>query len=203
MSHDGHGLAGQNSKRNIAQHPIFLLGLAALVRKPHIAKFYFPARIAQRNRSWIAGDSDWFVEQLKYALRSRHGRLQNIKFFTQVLDGPKKPLRELHKCHQDPQSKGTGKNSYSTHPQNQRDGRHTQELHGRVEERKRENGILIREHMIAIALDKLHSRAPLAIKDLHDAHAGNVFLEKSINASNRGSNAPIGLAHKFAEHKSD
>src|SRR5271169_2198882 len=40
-------------------------------------------------------DGDWRVEQFENTLRARHGRLQNVVFVAQVLDGPEETLRVL------------------------------------------------------------------------------------------------------------
>ena len=67
-----------------------------LVGEPHVAEFDFAARIAERDGLGIAGDGDGLVEQAENALGSRHGGLQNVEFFAQVLDGPEETLRVLH-----------------------------------------------------------------------------------------------------------
>jgi hypothetical protein len=43
----------------------------------------------------------------------------------------------------------------------------------------------------------------LAIKELHHGHAGNVFLQKCVDARNRRANLAIGIAHIFPEHQRD
>ncbi len=42
-----------------------------------------------------------------------------------------------------------------------------------------------------------------AIEELHDAHAGNVFLQVGVDAGDGGANAAVGVAHVFAEEIGD
>src|SRR5438046_1636475 len=43
----------------------------------------------------------------------------------------------------------------------------------------------------------------LAIEELHDAHAGDIFLEERVDAGDGGADAAISVAHEFAENHGD
>ena len=74
---------------------------------------------------------------------------------------------------------------------------------GGIEEREGENGVVPSYHIVAIAICEFDAGFALAIEYLHHAHAGNVFLQKSIDARDGGADAAVGVAHESAEEICD
>ena len=75
-----------------------------------------------------------------------------------------------------------------------------QKFDGGVEEREGQDGVFVGLHVIAVALGEFLARALLAVEDLHDAHAADVFLQESVDARDGGANAAVGFAHEVAEN---
>ncbi len=69
---------------------------AAVVGEPHVAKFDFAARSGKSQRSFRGRRGQRLVQQLENALAGGHGRLQDVEFFAQVLNGAEEALRVLH-----------------------------------------------------------------------------------------------------------
>ena len=66
-----------------------------------------------------------------------------------------------------------------------------------------QDGITPGQHVVPISLGKLFHRLFFAIEDLDDAHPGYVFLKEGIDARNGRTDAPVGIAYKFAKNKCD
>ncbi len=151
----------------------------------------------------IGFDDYRLVEELENALGGGHRGLKNVEFFAEILNGTEKALGEHSEGGEDAESDAAGKNAVSAGPIDQSDGGEAEKLDGRVEESVRENGVAPGEHIVAIALAKFVHGFLFAVKELHDAHAGNVFLEKGVDAGDGGSNAAIGVANELAENHGD
>jgi len=54
-----------------------------------------------------------------------------------------------------------------------------------------------------IALGEFGAGFLLAIEELHDAHAGDVFLEERIDSGDGGADVAIGVAYVMTEDESD
>ena len=70
------------------------------------------------------GSRDRLVEKAKNALRSGHGSLQDIEFFTEVLNGAEEALRINHERDQDADFNRAGYHARSADPEKQRDTAH-------------------------------------------------------------------------------
>jgi len=80
------------------RHPVFLARIcAAGVCKPHLAESISPRGAVSGREAFGGRSRQRLVEQFENSFARRHGGLQNIEFFAQVLDGPEEALRELHK----------------------------------------------------------------------------------------------------------
>jgi len=73
----------------------------------------------------------------------------------------------------------------------------------RIEERVSENRVAPGEHIVAITLLKFFDGLVFAVEELHHAHAGNVFLKKSVDAGNGRADAAIGVADELAKDHGD
>ena len=92
-----------------------------------------------------------------------------------------------------------GKGEQSAVPENNRDGHHAEQLDRGEEHGKGRDRVLVGFHVDAIQFGELLPRFPLAVKDLHDAHAADVFLQERIDARDGRADAPVGVAHAVAE----
>ena len=79
------------------------------------------------------------------------------------------------------------------------DCRHAEQLDRRKEYGERRDRILVGFHVDAIQFGELLLRFSLAVEDLHDAHAADVFLQERIDARDGGADPPVGVAHAVAE----
>src|SRR6266446_1046740 len=73
----------------------------------------------------------------------------------------------------------------------------------KIEERVREDGIAPGEHVVLIALGEIGAGFLLAVEDLHDAHAGNIFLQEGVDLGDGGADVAVGVAHVVAEDEGD
>ena len=97
VSHDRERLTGFDAEGNVSQDPVFVRGICpAGVREPYVAEFDFAARGGKRANGRGRSDRYRLVEQLKHSLGSRHGRLQDIEFFAEILNRPEETLRVHH-----------------------------------------------------------------------------------------------------------
>ena len=88
-------------------------------------------------------------------------------------------------------------------PEDERDGGDTEKFHGGIEEREGQDGVFVSQHVVAVALDEFLAGALLAVEDLHDAHAGDVFLQEGVDAGDGGADAAVGVANELAKYVSD
>src|SRR3989442_1220032 len=79
-------------------------------------------------------------------------------------------------------------------PINQGNGGEAEKFDRRIEESVGENGIAPSKHIVPIALLKFVHGFAFAVEELHDAHTGNVFLKKSVDAGNGRADAAIRVA---------
>src|SRR5439155_8441660 len=148
------------------------------VAEPDIAKFDFSARIVHADCFGGRLDCHRFIEQLENTLAGGHRRLQNVEFFTEILNWAKEPLRVHRERGQNTKRHAATKNANAARPEDESDRREAQEFNRRVEKRVRENRIAPREHVVAVPLFKLRESLLLSVEELHDAHSRAVFLQK-------------------------
>src|SRR5258708_23725510 len=110
--------------------------------------------------------------------------MQVCEFLAEVRDRQEEALRKHGKRGENTESQPTGENPVAAGPIDQGDGGEAEKFDGRIEESVSENRVAPSEHIVAIALLEFFHGFALAIEELHDAHSGNVFLEKSLDASN-------------------
>src|SRR5258708_39364806 len=110
--------------------------------------------------------------------------MQVCEFLAEVRDRQEEALRKHGKRGENTESQPTGENPVAAGPIDQGDGGEAEKFDGRIEESVSENRVAPSEHIVAIALLEFVHGFALAIEELHDAHSGNVFLEKSVDASN-------------------
>src|SRR5437016_353424 len=155
--------------------------------------------MVERNSVRVGLDEDRLIQQFENALGCRHGGLENVEFFAEVLNRPEEALREHRERGEDAESKPAGENAVAAGPINQSDGGEAEKLDRGIEESVSENGIAPGQHVVAIALLEFIHGLAFAVEELHDAHAGNVFLEESVDAGDGGADAAVGVAHELAE----
>ena len=143
------------------------------------------------------------VQQFEDALGAGHGRLQDVVLVAQVLDGPEKALRVLDEgdggaCrHQPAQSHAAALVEDDGH-------RHrTQEFHRRIKEAVRQDGVLVGFHVGGVDLFELAEAEIFMVEKLEHAHAGDVFLQVSVDARDGDANSPVGFAHGAAKRAGD
>src|SRR6266446_1825183 len=204
MSDDGEGLPGLDAEGYIAQNPIFVGGLRSVaIAEPDVAKFDLTERMIERDGVGIRFNQHGFIQKLEDALGSRHRGLQDVEFLAEILDRPEKTLRKHREGGQNAEAERTRENTVSAGPIDQGDGGEAEKLDRRIEESVSENRIAPGEHIVAIApLKFLHGFA-FTVEELHDAHAGNIFLKESVDAGNGGADAAIGVADELAEDHGD
>src|SRR5437773_7726409 len=149
--------------------------------------------MVERNGVGVGLDEHRLVEEFEDALGRRHGGLEDVEFLAEILNRAEEALREHGESGEDPESKPAGKNAVSTGPINQRNGGEAEKLDRGITERVGENCIAPGEHIVAIALLEFIHGLAFAVEKLHNAHAGNVFLEKSVDAGNGRADAAIGV----------
>ena len=144
-------------------------------------------------------DRKRLVEKLEDALGSGHGRLQNIEFLAQVLNGPEEALRVKHKCEQHADLNASRNRFESARPIKQCETKHAEEFHCGIEEGERVNGLLVSFHVDAVQFLKLLARFPFAVKELHDGHATDMFLQKRVDPRDGRADAAVRVAHFVSE----
>jgi len=92
--------------------------------------------------------------------------------------GRKKASGKHGELSQDAQTEGAGKHTITAGPVDEGDGSDAQDFNARVEKRIGENGGAPGDHVLLIALGEFGASFLLAIEELDDAHAGDVFLEE-------------------------
>src|SRR5216684_3882987 len=108
VSHDGDGLAGGYTERDIAQNPIFLGRLSDVtVAEPHVAKFNFAAGMVERNGVGVRIDRNRLVQKLEDALGGGHRGLEDVEFLAEVLNGTEKALSIHGKSRKNTETEGT------------------------------------------------------------------------------------------------
>src|SRR5438552_14030791 len=155
--------------------------------------------MVERNGVRVGLDEHRFVEKFEDALGCGHRGLEDVELFAEILNGPEKALREHGERGEDAESDAAGENAVSAGPINQRNRGETEKLDRGIEESVSENGIAPGQHVVAIALLEFIHGLAFAVEELHDAHAGNVFLEESVDAGDGGADAAVGVAHELAE----
>ena len=129
--------------------------------------------------------------------------MQDVEFFAEVLNRTEK-ARGIHgEGGEHAQAETAGENTVAAGPVNQCDRGNAEKFDSWIEKCKGEDGIAPRQHVVTVALREFHAGFALAIEYLHHSHAGNVFLQKSIDASDGGADAAVGVAHELAEEVRD
>src|SRR6266851_5823799 len=148
----------------------------------------------ERNGVGIRIDRDRLIKELEDALGGGHGGLEDVELFAEVLNRAEEALGEHGEGGENAKSEAAGKDANSTGPKDQRDGGEAEEFDSRIEESVSENRVAPGEHIVAIALLKFLDGFAFAVEELHDAHSGNVFLKKSVDAGNGRADAAIRVA---------
>src|SRR5258708_777665 len=204
VSHDGDGLPRFHAEGDIAQDPIFLGRLSDVaVAEPDVSEFDFATRMVERNGVGIGFDEHRLIQQLEDALGCRHRGLEDVEFLAEVLDRAEEALRKHGKRGENTESQPTGENPVAAGPIDQGDGCEAEKFDGRIEKSVSENRVAPGEHIVAIALLEFVHGFAFAIEELDHAHAGNVFLKKSVDAGNGLADAAIRVADEFAKNHGD
>lgn len=179
VADDGKSLAGLDAERDIAEDPVVFARIGnGAITEPNVAKFDFAAGIRKANRIGWRANRGRLVEQFENALGSGHGGLQDVEFFAEILDGAEEARGEHGEHGQNAQTQGACKHAVTACPVDEGNGGHAENFDGGIEERVREDGAAPSHHVFLIALGEFGASFHFAVKDLHDAHAGNVFLQE-------------------------
>jgi hypothetical protein len=104
---------------------------------------------------------------------------------------------------EDAEAERAVENAIASGPVDKCGGEDAENFDGGVKKRKGENRVAPGNHVFAIATAEFSARLLFAIEELHDAHAGDVFLKVGVDAGNSGADAAVGVANVFAEEKGD
>src|SRR5260370_39235021 len=143
------------------------------------------------------------MQQRGDAFRRRYRGVEDVELLAEVLNRPEEALRKHGERGENAKSERAGQNMDSTRPKNERNGGEAEKFDRRIEQRVSENGVGPGEHIVAIALLKFLDGFAFAVEELHNAHAGNVFLKKSVDAGNGRANPAIGVADELAKNHGD
>ena len=127
-------------------------------------------------RTVQAGDSGRCIQQFKHPFRRGDGPLQNIELIGKVADGPEEHLRVLDKSHQRAVGGKTFRLEHAAAHQYDGQGDGTDKFYGRVKNGIIGNGFHISLGVLAVYNLKILVIFFLAVKYLHNIHAGDVFL---------------------------
>src|SRR6185437_4003592 len=133
------------------------------------------------------------------AFTGRHGRLQNVVFVAQVLDGAEESLGVLHEGGEHAKSDCVAQRAEATKIDDHGNGGAGKNFHHRIVERVSHDGVFISVHVLRVDAVKLAVRAFFTIEKLQHHHAAYVLLQIGVDASNGGANAAVRVAHRLAE----
>src|SRR5215469_11716086 len=161
------------------------------------------------------------IEQFENALRRSHGRLQDVVFVAEILDGTEKTLRILRERNQDPQ-RGPGRNRvdreevlgslknqrtnhdvlnrlFAAVPDNRRHGDCRENFYYWVVDRVSHNRVFEGDHVTGVNVGKLAEGALFAVEQLQHQHPGNGFLQVRVDPGDGDADAAVGVAHLHPE----
>ncbi len=204
VADDGDGLARCYAEGDIAEDPVLFGGLGFVgVAEPDVAEFDFAAGGFEADGVGGRDRGGWFVEEFEDALGGGHGGLQDVEFFAEVLDRAKEARRVHRESGEDAEAQRAVEYAIAARPIDEGYREDAEDFHGWIKEREGEDGVAPCQHVVAIAAAKFGAGFLFAVEELHDAHAGNVFLEIGVDAGNGGTNAAVGVAHEQAEEIGD
>src|SRR5713226_1071364 len=93
VTYDGDSFSGQNLEADIREHPVLVF-----VCEPDMIELDGSGCLRERDRLRRRGNAYRSIEQLENAFGRGHGRLQNVVFFAQILNGPEETQSELEEC---------------------------------------------------------------------------------------------------------
>ncbi len=173
------------------------------VAEPDVAEFDFAARGFEADGVGGRDRGGWFVEEFEDALGGGHGGLQDVEFFAEVLDRAKEARGVHRESGEDAEAQGAVEYAIAARPIDEGYREDAEDFYRWIKEREREDGVAPGQHVVAIAAAKFGAGFLFAIEELHDAHAGNVFLKIGIDAGNGGTYAAVGVADEQAEEIGD
>ena len=109
--------------------------------------------------------------QLEDALAGGHGRLQDVVFLAQILNGAEEALRVLDEGDEHAERDGTAHNAASADPDHQGDRDGTEYFDHRIVEGVCQDGVFEGDHVRAVDGFEVIVGALLAVEELHHAHA--------------------------------
>ena len=179
-----------------------LLFVQPLIRKPDMAELDAPRTIAGARRG-RALQLRRGVKQLEDPLAGSHRGLQDVVFLAQVLDGPEEALGILDEGDQHADGDCVAQHPKPAQPDHQGDGHGAQQLNRGVIERIGHDGVFEGDHVLPVDGFELLVGALLAVEQLHHAHSAYMLLGGGVDAGDGGADAPVGVAHMFAEDAGD
>jgi hypothetical protein len=117
---------------------------------PDVAEFDVATRFDQPARAGLQHAGRGFIEKFEYAFGSGHGGLQDVEFFAEILNRQKETLRVLHEGDEHADFDEAGERAQSAVPEGDGDGGDAEKLHGGIEQREGQNGVLIGVHVGAV-----------------------------------------------------
>ena len=129
--------------------------------------------------------------------------MQDVEFFAEILDGAEEARGVHGEGGEDAEAEGVVEDAIAAGPVDESDGENAENFDGGIEEREGEDGVAPCEHIVFVAAAEFGAGFLLAVEELHDAHAGDVFLQVGVDAGDSGADAAVGVANEFAEEISD
>ena len=147
--------------------------------------------------------SNRLIEYLEDALRTCHGGLQDIVLFRQVTHGQEETIDVLQVCHQRAQRQCSNQHSSASVPDNQRYSQRAQEIRNGAERDEVEQRAHRLREVIAVEIIEAFVVALLAVKQLHNVHAADVFRDVGIDAGQAHANRAEVITHRYTEIRGD
>ena len=219
MPDNGDSLARFNDKADVPQHPVWfqqwlrgvgssifrrpcplpILAITGVdrnvpIRKPDMIKFN-AARTFWLLRDCGRSDLHRRIQQLKNTLAGSHGRLQDVVFLAEVLNGPEESLRVLDECRQNSDGSGAANYVVATKPDDTRNGDRGKDFDHGVVDGMGHNGVFEGVHVAGVDVGKLCECPLLTIKELQDHHSADMLLQIRIDAGYRNTNAAVGITN--------
>jgi hypothetical protein len=116
------------------------------------------------------------IEQLENALGCGHGRLHEVVFFAQILNGPEESQAVLKEGHHDADLKRASTHAKSAVGEQQRQRQHSEKLRDGIKPAIGDDRVFVGFHVVAIDLFEVAAAARLPIEQLQHGNSSDVLL---------------------------
>ena len=151
-------------------------------------------RAGVRQRLRRADDRRRGVEQLEDPLRRGHGGLEDVELLREVADRAVEALRVQHERDERPDRQRAVQDPVAAEPDDERGGEGADDFDRGVEHRVVVDRLHVRVAVPVVDRVEVAVAALLAAEQLHRRHAGDVLLEKRVDARDPGPHLAVRLA---------